>query len=71
MAVDLELILRGPDAATLARKALEEMERRGVWPTPLNYELGINCVSDPAGALAKEIDRLSKSGEPLTEAISD
>ena len=71
MAVDLELILRGPDAATLARKALEEMERRGVWPTPLNYELWINCVSDPAGALAKEIDRLSKSGEPITEAISE
>ena len=71
MAVDLELILRGPDAATLARKALEEMERRKVWPTPLNYELWINCVSDPAGPLAKEIDRLAGTGEPITEAISE
>ena len=71
MAVDLELILRGPDAATLARKALEEMERCQVWPTPLKYELWINCISDPSGPLAKEIERLSSSGEPITEAVSE
>jgi diguanylate cyclase len=70
MAVDLELILRGPDAAALARKALDAMERCKVWPTPLNYEIWINCVSDPSGALAREIDRLAKAG-PITEAVSE
>jgi diguanylate cyclase len=71
MAVDLELVLRGPEAAALARKALEAMERHKVWPTPLNYELWINCVGDPAGALALEIDRMSAAGEQITEAVSE
>jgi diguanylate cyclase len=71
MAIDLELTLRGPEAYPLSRKALDEMERRGVWPTPLNYELWINCVSDPVGPLAREIARLSGLGEPITEAVSE
>ena len=71
MAADLELILRGPDAYPTARKALDEMERRQVWPTPLNYELWINIVADPKGALAKEIDRLASSGEAITETVSE
>ena len=71
MAVDLELALRGPEAYGLARRAMEEIERRQVWPTPLNFEIWINCVSDPAGALAKEIARLTTLGEPITEEISE
>ncbi|HTI67321.1 MAG TPA: GGDEF domain-containing protein [Caulobacteraceae bacterium] len=71
MAVDLELVLRGPEAYPLARKALEEMDHRQVWPTPLNYEIWINCVGDPAGALAQEIDRLASQGEPITESVSE
>jgi diguanylate cyclase len=71
MAVDLELALRGPDAYALVRKALDEMERRKVWPTPVNYELWIHCVGDPAGGLAKEIARLTKLGEQITEAVSE
>jgi diguanylate cyclase len=71
MAADLELILRGPDAYPLARKALEEMERRQVWPTPVNFELWINAVADPAGPLAKEIGRKAGAGEPITEDVSE
>jgi len=71
MAVDLELVLRGPGAAALARKAIEEMERHKVWPTPLNYELWVNCIGDPAGALAKEIGRMAAAGEQITEQVSE
>ncbi len=71
MAADLELILRGPDAYPLARKALEEMERRQVWPTPVNFELWINSLANPAGPLAKEIGRLATAREPITEDVSE
>lgn len=71
MAADLELILRGPDAALLARRALEEMARRQVWPTPLNYELWINALAEPDGPLAQEIARLGALGEPVTDAVSE
>src|SRR4051812_30018480 len=71
MAADLDVLLRSPDAYPLARRALEEMERRQVWPTPLNFEIWIHCVSDPAGPLAKEIARIAGSGEPITESVSE
>jgi diguanylate cyclase len=71
MAVNLDLALRGPDAFALSRKALEAMERRQVWPTPLNFEIWLNAVADEQGPLAKEIERLAKAREPITEAVSE
>jgi len=71
MAGDVETALRGPEAFPLARKAIEDMERCKIWPTPLNYELWLHYVGAPDGALAKEIGRLLALGEPITEEVSE
>jgi diguanylate cyclase len=71
MALDLELSLRGPNAYALARKAVDQMEKHQVWPTPLNYELWIHYVNSPASGLAQEINSLVKSRQPITESISE
>ena len=71
MASDLELALRGPEAYALSRKAMADMERLSVWPTPLNYELFINAVGDPGGPLARALAELTAAGEPITETVSE
>jgi diguanylate cyclase len=71
MADLVESALRGPKAFGLAREALEDMERRGVWPTPLNYELWIQALADPSCELASEIERLIAAGEPITDAMGE
>ncbi len=71
MADGVELTLRGPKAFGLAREALEDMERRGVWPTPLNYELWIHALADPSCELASEIERVISAGEPITEVMGE
>ncbi|HEY9218625.1 MAG TPA: diguanylate cyclase [Phenylobacterium sp.] len=71
MSTDVDSKLRAQGGYVLARKAVEAMERHGVWPTALNFELWINYVADPESALAKEIDRLLSCGEAFTESISD
>ncbi len=71
MAVEVELSIRGPEAYSLARKALETMERHQVWPTPLNFELWLHYVGDPEGALGREIERLVTAGDPITEAVAE
>ncbi len=68
---DVEVTLRGPEAYGLARKALSEMERCAVWPTPLNFELWLHYMGDPEGALGLEIQRLIQEGEPFTEEVSE
>jgi diguanylate cyclase len=71
MAIDLELSLRGPDAYSLTRKAVAQMEKHKVWPTPLNYELWIHYVGSPESELAREIDTLVKTKQAITEAVSE
>jgi diguanylate cyclase len=71
MSVDVDSKLRGPEAYALARQTLETMERRRVWPTPVNFELWAHVVADPEGALAKEVERLLASGEPFTDLLAD
>ena len=71
MAIDLDLSLRGPDAYTLTRRAVDQMEKHQVWPTPLNYELWIHYVNSPESDLAIEIDGLVKTRQPITEAVSE
>jgi diguanylate cyclase len=68
---DVETAIRGPQAYSLARKALEAMEVQKIWPTPLNFELWIHYVGNPDGALGREIERLLQAGETITEAISE
>ena len=68
---EVETALRGPQAYELARKALEAMQRRNVWPTPLNFELWVNYVGDPQAPLSREIERMLSNGEPFTEAAAE
>ena len=68
---EVETSVRGPEAYGLARRAVEEMERCNVWPTPLNFELWLHYVGDPDGALGKEIQRLLSAGETITEEVSE
>ena len=71
MSAGVESALRGPNAYDLARKVLEDMERRHIWPTALNYELWLHFVANPDGALAQEIERLLSMGEVITEGVSE
>ncbi|MBI1407659.1 MAG: diguanylate cyclase [Caulobacter sp.] len=71
MSGDIEQTMRGPQAYTIVRKAIELMEKHRVWPTPLNFELWSHFVADPDGALAKELNRLISAGEPMTENVSE
>lgn len=68
---DVETLLRGPNAYSMARKALDEMERHHVWPTALNFELWTYFIAAPESPLAREIARLIDTGEPFTDTVSD
>jgi len=70
MSPGIDVLLRSPNAYDLAARALAEMRRCKVWPTPLNFELWIQIVADPAGGLAKDVQSLIAAGEPITEAKS-
>ena len=67
----VEATLRGPEAYSLARRAVEAMEAASVWPTPLNFELWLQYLGDPEGALGREIDRMLAAGEPFTEDVAE
>ena len=71
MTESVEATLRGPEAYSMARRAVEALEAASVWPTPLNFELWLQYLSDPAGALGREIERMLAAGEPLTEATAE
>ena len=71
MSTQVQTTLRGPEAFCLARKAVEEMERSGVWPTPLNFELWIHYLGDPDGALGQEMTRLLAVGDAFTEGTAE
>jgi diguanylate cyclase len=71
MSGEVEVTLRGPEAYPLARRALAEMERCAVWPTPLNFELWLHYVGDPEGPLGLEIQRIMRDGESFTEEVSE
>jgi diguanylate cyclase len=71
MSGDVDTVIRGPQAYTLAHKAVEVMERQKIWPTPLNFELWIHYVGNPDGPLGREIQRLLAGGEAITETVSE
>jgi diguanylate cyclase len=71
MSEDIDAAVRSPEAYTLARSALDDMERRGIWPTPLNYELWLHFVAYPAGPLALEIERILSEGSTITEDVGE
>ena len=67
MTVKVEVAVRGPEAYSLARNVIAEMESVGVWPTPLNFELWLHYLGDPEGALGQEMNRLLTDGADFTE----
>ncbi|HWA59972.1 MAG TPA: GGDEF domain-containing protein [Caulobacteraceae bacterium] len=71
MAAEVETTLRGPQAYSVARAAIEMMESAKVWPTALNFELWIHVVAAPDGPLAREIHRIIQSGETITDVIAE
>ena len=70
-AAEFETALRGPDAYRVARKALDAMVTRKVWPTPQNYELWLFYAGNPQSPLAVEIDQLSAKGEVFTDSLCE
>ena len=71
MSHELEIRLRGPDGFGLARRAIEDMEKRGIWPTSVNIELWMHFLADADGALAREIARLLAAGTVFTDQVSE
>jgi len=71
MSEDIDAAVRSPEAYDLARTALEDMERRGIWPTPLNYELWLHFVAHPSSLLAQEIERILSQGSTITDDVGE
>jgi diguanylate cyclase len=71
MTESVEATLRGPEAYSMARRAVEAMEAAAVWPTPLNFELWLQYLGDPEGPLGREIERMLAASEPFTEATAE
>lgn len=71
MSKKVETALRAPQAYALARNVIGEMEKAGVWPTPLNFELWLHYISDPDGPLAQEIRRLLAQSALITDKTSE
>ncbi|KQP43649.1 diguanylate cyclase [Brevundimonas sp. Leaf280] len=71
MSKKVETALRAPQAYALARNVIGEMQKAGVWPTPLNFELWLHYISDPDGPLAQEIRRLLAQSAVITDKTSE
>jgi diguanylate cyclase len=71
MSADVEVLLRGPKAYGLARKALEAMEANHVWPTALNFELWLHYVGAKDGQLGRAVADLVEKGDPFTDATAE
>ena len=71
MSDPIDVAIRSREAFNIARTSIAQMEKYGVWPTPLNYELWLYAVSDPEGAIGREIHRLVSTGQTLTDSIAE
>jgi diguanylate cyclase len=71
MSSQVQIALRGPEAFSLARRAIDEMETACVWPTPLNFELWLNWLGDPEGALGQEMARLLREGKAFSDGTAE
>ena len=71
MTVKVEVAVRGPEAYSLARNVIAEMESVGVWPTPLNFELWLHYLGDPDGPLGREIRRLLNDNVVISDETSE
>ena len=71
MSNELNTRIRGPEAYGFARQTLAALEEAKVWPTPLNYELWLHRLVEPAGELAQEIDRLLATGDAFSDEVAE
>jgi diguanylate cyclase len=71
MSGELEVLLRGPRAYDVAKKALEAMEASHVWPTAQNFELWLHYVTAKDGPLGREIGEIIARKDPFTEQLAD
>jgi diguanylate cyclase len=71
MQAQVELLIRSPQGFRSVRQALDDLERRQIWPTPLNLELWLHYLNDAEGQLAREIDRMLASGESFTDEVAE
>ncbi|WP_395944759.1 GGDEF domain-containing protein [Brevundimonas sp.] len=71
MTAQFETAVRGPEAYSLARNVIAEMEKAGVWPTPLNFELWMHYLGDPEGPLGREIRRLLAESIVISDQTSE
>ena len=71
MSGDVDTTLRGPQAFELSRRVMDDLERRGMPPTPVNYELWTHYLGHPGGALGQEIERLLAEGETITDTLAE
>tara|TARA_R110002167_G_scaffold7040_27_gene33310 strand:- start:3280 stop:4338 length:1059 start_codon:yes stop_codon:yes gene_type:complete len=71
MAAQVETTLRSPGSYSLARRVIEAMESAEVWPTPVNFELWLHYLSEPDGALGREMQRLLATQDPFSEATAE
>jgi diguanylate cyclase len=71
MSADVEVLLRGPKAFDLARKAMDAMEAHHVWPTALNFELWLHFVAAKDGQLGRAISEMVARGEPFTDTTAE
>ena len=55
----------------LARRAIDLIEACDAPPSPLNFEIWMHGLADPASPLAKELARIALDGSPVTEALSE
>ncbi|OGN52228.1 MAG: diguanylate cyclase [Caulobacterales bacterium RIFOXYB1_FULL_67_16] len=71
MTAPIEMAVRGPEAYALARDVITDLEKVGVWPTPLNFELWLHYLGDPAGPLGREIKRLLAEKKVITDEAAE
>lgn len=71
MTPEVASLLRTPKSYALARRALDEMEKHGVWPTPLNFELWLHYVSGGESPVSAEINTIITSGAAFTDQVGE
>src|SRR5438132_1259996 len=68
---DVETLLRGPSAYAVARQAMDAMEKHGVWPTALNFELWTYFVAALEERLADSTEEVNRLREHLEQVRRD
>jgi diguanylate cyclase len=71
MPATVENLVRSAQGFQLVRQALDDLEQRQIWPTPLNLELWLHFLNEPESQIALEIARILNAGEPFTDAVSE